>query len=130
MILYMLNAAGEPIPASDALEWGLSFKSAARHVADERIGPYRISTVFLGIDHNFMREGPPVLWETMVFGVGYRDIALLRCSGAREQAEAMHQRMVKHVRRHLRHSDWIHHPRRKRRRHLARQLGRKSYAGR
>lgn len=26
-----------------------------------------VSTVFLGIDHSF-RSGPPVLWETMVFG--------------------------------------------------------------
>lgn len=28
---------------------------------------YRVSTVFLGLDHSF-NGGPPVLWETMVFG--------------------------------------------------------------
>lgn len=27
-----------------------------------------VSTVFLGMDHNVYTEGPPVLWETMVFG--------------------------------------------------------------
>ena len=32
----------------------------------------RISTVFLGIDHNFGAEGPPLLFETMIFG-GERD---------------------------------------------------------
>lgn len=26
-----------------------------------------VSTVFLGLDHNFSGEGPPVLFETMVF---------------------------------------------------------------
>ena len=28
-----------------------------------------VSTVFLGIDHNFSEEGPPILFETMVFGM-------------------------------------------------------------
>ena len=27
-----------------------------------------ISTVFLGLDHSFSNEGPPILFETMVFG--------------------------------------------------------------
>ena len=31
-----------------------------------------ISTVFLGIDHNFNLEGPPLLFETMIFG-GIKD---------------------------------------------------------
>lgn len=32
------------------------------------VGNIRVSTVFLGIDHNFSKHGPPVLWETMTFG--------------------------------------------------------------
>ena len=32
------------------------------------MGRVFISTVFLGIDHSFTRIGPPVLWETMIFG--------------------------------------------------------------
>lgn len=35
-------------------------------------GPY-VSTVFLGTDHSFRGDGPPVLWETMVFGLGDDD---------------------------------------------------------
>jgi hypothetical protein len=27
-----------------------------------------VSTVFLGLDHNFRDEGPPILFETMIFG--------------------------------------------------------------
>jgi hypothetical protein len=30
-----------------------------------------VSTVFLGLDHNFLRTGPPVLFETMIFGVPF-----------------------------------------------------------
>lgn len=31
-----------------------------------------VSTVFLPLDHNLMGEGPPILWETMVFHGGTR----------------------------------------------------------
>jgi len=27
-----------------------------------------VSTVFLGLDHRFTADGPPVLWESMIFG--------------------------------------------------------------
>jgi hypothetical protein len=36
-------------------------------VAQDTIGPYWISTVWLGLDHGFMRGGPPIIFETMVF---------------------------------------------------------------
>lgn len=39
-----------------------------RRLAEDWVGPSHVSTVFLGIDHNFSKEGPPVLWETMIFG--------------------------------------------------------------
>ncbi len=29
---------------------------------------YRVSTVFLGLDHRFGGDGPPILFETMIFG--------------------------------------------------------------
>jgi len=32
------------------------------------VEPIRVSTAFLGIDHNFTDDGPPMLFETMVFG--------------------------------------------------------------
>jgi hypothetical protein len=59
------------------------------------VGVSKVSTVFLCLDHQFA-GGPPILWETMVFG-GALDQEQDRCSGTREQAEAMHQRMVERV---------------------------------
>lgn len=76
-------------------KWAQWFEKADRHVANIKIGDAQISTVFLGVDHNF-REGVPVLWETMVFG-GKLDQEQDRCSGSREQAEAMHARMISKV---------------------------------
>lgn len=38
-----------------------------RAVAQEQVGDYFVSTVFLCIDHNFLGSGPPILFETMVF---------------------------------------------------------------
>lgn len=31
------------------------------------VGPWTVSSVFLGVDHGAGLEGPPVLWETMIF---------------------------------------------------------------
>lgn len=35
--------------------------------------PIKLSTIFLGIDHNYTDDGPPILWETMMFGVDHTD---------------------------------------------------------
>lgn len=32
-----------------------------------------VSTVFLSLDHNHSGHGPPVLWETMIFGIEMPD---------------------------------------------------------
>ena len=36
-------------------------------------GEVAVSTVYLGLDHNYSGIGPPVLWETMVFFDGGGD---------------------------------------------------------
>src|SRR6266481_6098484 len=94
---YILDGSGNPIFEPDVIKWAQWFeKTECRRVAKERIGDSEISTVFLGLDHNFGAEGPPVLWETMVFG-GKLNGEEDRCGGSREQAEAMHQAMVQRV---------------------------------
>jgi hypothetical protein len=65
--LYILDATGKPVPATNLLRWGEWFERANRTVEKDEIDGHFISTVFLGIDHNFLGEGPPILWETMVF---------------------------------------------------------------
>lgn len=60
-----------PVPTDDIYEWGLMWRSSDRIVKQEMVGDVRISTVFLGLDHNFLSalgEGRPLLFETMIFG--------------------------------------------------------------
>lgn len=97
---YILNQDGKPVPEPDLHKWGKWMEqSVKRRVARETIGDCDVSTVFLGLDHSF-GHGAPVLWETMVFG-GKLDQEQDRCTGNREQAEAMHKRMVERVKAEL-----------------------------
>jgi hypothetical protein len=94
---YRLDEKGNPIAEPDLIKWAQWFEKSERSVAQEQIGESGISTVFLGLDHSFSECGSPILWETMVFG-GKLDQEQDRCGGSREQAEAMHARMVERVR--------------------------------
>lgn len=93
---YILNKDGEPVLELNLLAWGKAFETSDRTVKQEHVGNLFISTVFLGLDHRF-GDGPPILWETMVFRKDYGDVEMDRCSGTREQALAMHQAMVERV---------------------------------
>ena len=66
---YILDAKGNPIPEPDLLKWGRWLETADnRRVAHNKTtSGVTVSTVFLGLDHRF-GDGPPVLWETMIFG--------------------------------------------------------------
>lgn len=67
--LWILNGK-VPEACTDLLRWAQWFETAQRHVADDTLmaGDVRISTIFLGLDHNFSLAGPPLLFESMVFG--------------------------------------------------------------
>lgn len=92
---YILNGK-EAVPA-DLMTWARWLETADRHVDDITIGRYRISTVFLGSDHQF-GEGPPLIFETMVFvDGGSEDLWCERCT-TWEQAEEMHKRGCDYVR--------------------------------
>ena len=93
---YILDENWKPIPEAALDKWVAWFEKAERQVAVETIGESRISTLFLGLDHNYSGTGAPILWETMVFG-GPLDQEQDRCSGSKEQAQAMHAAMVKRV---------------------------------
>jgi hypothetical protein len=56
------------VPCPDMLTWGRWMENSfdERVVAKSDVREFHISTVFLGIDHNWL-PGPPVLFETMVF---------------------------------------------------------------
>lgn len=60
-------------------------------VAQEHVGKVWVSTVFLGLDHRFGRDGDPVLFETMVFRDGHGEEGERYCTW--QQAEAGHRRV-------------------------------------
>lgn len=86
---YKLDENRTPVPCTFE-EWGAMFESPDRIVKqDEFPGTnIRVSTVFLGLDHRFGDPGPPLLFETMIFG-GEHDQWQERCSTWKE-AEGRH----------------------------------------
>jgi hypothetical protein len=86
-LYYKLDEAGEPIPCEDILEWAVWFAQSheARIVVKTELpSGATVSTVFLGINHDYRGE-EPVLWETMMFGGDY-DLA---CDRYRSRQEAL-----------------------------------------
>ena len=80
-----------PIIAS-AHQWAIWFGIADRTVKKTTIsGDVEVSTVFLGIDHQF-GDGPPLLFETMIFG-GKRDQEQWRYT-TWDEAEAGHDMVI------------------------------------
>lgn len=76
MRTFILDAAGQPkevyvwrdgvVDLDGFKRWVMT---GPERVALDTLGHYVVSTMFLGLDHQF-GEGPPMLWETMVFDQG------------------------------------------------------------
>ena len=66
---YWILKGRTPVPAKDSEQWGKWFEMANRHVGDTTIEGVRVSTVFMGINYSW-GGGPPLLFETMIFGEG------------------------------------------------------------
>jgi hypothetical protein len=81
------------VPAPSHLEWGRWFETADRTVAHTEVGDdAEVSTVFLSLNHNIFGDGPPILFETLVFG-GVCDGAINRYATWDEALDG-HQEMV------------------------------------
>lgn len=66
--MYWRLDGHQPVPATRE-QFGAQFeRPEVRRVAYDEIGEANVSTVFLGLDHNY-GDGPPLLFETMVFGL-------------------------------------------------------------
>jgi hypothetical protein len=90
--MFVQDENGNPIPAKNASEWGRWYTTADRKIGKTEVGPFLVSTVFLGLDHD------GCLYETMVFPHGnYEDLAVDRYA-TREEAEKGHAVMVARVR--------------------------------
>lgn len=88
---YILDGH-KPVIEKDLMKWAAWLEDADRSVGKTEISKdVSVSTVFLGLDHQF-GEGPPLIFETMVFG-GPLDQYEERYS-TWEEAEAGHKRWV------------------------------------
>lgn len=83
-----------PEACGNWLRWAMWFEKADRRVARDVLadGAVEISTVFIGLDHQW-GDGPPLIFETMIFG-GSENYSMDRYS-TWDEAEAGHARMLK-----------------------------------
>jgi len=58
-----------PVPCEDLETWArwMEERYIECAVKQEAVGEFWVSTVFLGLDHNWIFNGPPMLFETMIF---------------------------------------------------------------
>lgn len=118
--IYVLDGK-TPVRANVFELEGFLGKAGDRRVALTTLGDkVEVSTVFLGVDHNFYGEGPPILFETMVFykldkpvitKLPWRKEPSVRITGTGlqvryatwEEAEEGHARVVALVEKNLEH---------------------------
>jgi hypothetical protein len=48
-------------------EWAFKGEYLNKHVGDDIINGWCVSTIWLGINHNFFFKEPPIIFETMIF---------------------------------------------------------------
>ena len=56
-----------PVPEPDFERWARWMGEYNEHVAFVQVGPYQISTIFLGLDHAHWPSTKVRLFETMIF---------------------------------------------------------------
>jgi hypothetical protein len=64
----VLNESGEVVGAKNVTEWANFMNSPQREIGLDKFGEFMVSTIFLGLNHQFNPEAPPLWFETMVFG--------------------------------------------------------------
>lgn len=95
-VCYILDAKKRVVRARNVAEWGRFFESGNRIVSQDDIsGGVHVSTVFLGIDHRHFGKGPPIVFETMIFG-GELDQSTYRYSSW-DDAETGHAAAIRKV---------------------------------
>lgn len=66
--VYYILKDGRVIETSDGSAWGQWYHDhpEERIIVQTEIGDAWVSTVFLGLDHNWMGKGDPLLFETLI----------------------------------------------------------------
>lgn len=92
---YILDEGGTPQIEPDLRKWAEWFDSFDCQIVRHKIGDVEISTVFLGLDHQY-GDGPPLLYETMIFG-GPLDCEMRRRYATEDEARKGHCELVDKV---------------------------------
>ncbi len=79
----------------DFVTWAKWFETADRTVKKDKNDEITVSTVFLGLNHSWNKNAPPLLFETLVFG-GEFDGEMQRYT-TYEESEAGHDSMCERV---------------------------------
>jgi hypothetical protein len=80
------------------MEWAKWFATGDRVVQQTHFDPdILVSTVCLGMDHRFGDAGPPLLFETMVFGISMEDSDMVWRYSSYDDAETGHKATVRRV---------------------------------
>lgn len=102
---YRLDENKNSVPCS-LEEWGLNReymrKNNIKHVAEETIHDLWISTVWIGLDQKFPDDGPPLLFETMVFNKNHEEIYFSH-SSTYSEAEEDHKKAIEWVKNGCQH---------------------------
>lgn len=106
--LYIL-VARTAVPEPDYSAWmrwcSEHWHTGERDVGRDHVGPILVSTVFIGIDHNFGFRAPPLLFETGVLiepedGQGLEMLAMRRYE-TWDEAEKGHRVALRYARMRL-----------------------------
>jgi hypothetical protein len=96
--LYTLGADDEAVACDDFYAWVRWFEDSGAERQLHRARPAQgvtVSTVFTGFDLAFQNQGPPLLWETRIFGGPYD--CYVEAATTREEATRTHDRIVKAI---------------------------------
>lgn len=91
---YILDDQQNAIAEPNVVKWAEWFcnNPGRRQVLATKVGPEAVvSTVFLGLDHNY-GDGPPILFESMVFGGEHDSFQMRYCT--MEEAKSGHEYIV------------------------------------
>ncbi len=66
---YKLDENGNPVEMEDFLAWARWIEDHydCRVIGKDFINDDKVSTIFLGLDHDVEEGGKPLLWETWIF---------------------------------------------------------------
>lgn len=105
-LYYVLDVNHRPVPAT-LHEWGIFFENLENRLVNwtQVTSQITVSTVFLGVDYRYFGKGPPLLFETLIFGGGPLDQMCWRYLSW-DDAEAGHQAAIRKARANL-HSETI-----------------------